>query len=145
MQPEPIVGTVLSNQALASSLSQRNIGFIRTDVGDRHVYQQLVQAGGIWGGEPCGHIINRDWLNTSDPIYTLLSLMKSMPINVLPNKHFQWHHDFPESEEIERLKQQLIHPDIRHVIRASQTEPKVRVMLEGPKDLVNRLVAKLSM
>ena len=139
----PVVGTVMSNQALETSMSRQNIPYHTVSVGDQHVRKKLQEVSGIWGAEPCGHVICLDWLPTSDPIYTFLHLAEAEHIFALPNKIYQKHFELPLSTDIEALRQQLKHPNIRSVIRPSQTQSLVRVMLEGEELLIDTLLERI--
>lgn len=146
----PVVGTVMSNLGLEQALAQRGIEFLRAPVGDRHVLAALNEAGGTLGGETSGHILCLDKTTTGDGLLSalqVLSVMKrtgnglaelaaAMPkypqviLNVRVDHRFD-----PMSEpsvqgaaaEVERR----FDGRGRIVLRASGTEPVIRVMVEG--------------
>ena len=146
----PVVGTVMSNLGLEHVLAERGVEFLRAQVGDRNVLAMLNQAGGTLGGETSGHILCLDKTTTGDGLISALQVlavmkqtgsglaelaagMKKYPqvlLNVRIAKPFD-----PLTEpgvvrvvgEVEtRLKGRG-----RIVLRASGTEPVIRVMVEG--------------
>jgi phosphoglucosamine mutase len=72
----PVVGTLMTNYALERGFAERGIGFIRAKVGDRYVHQQLVNNGGVLGGETSGHILCLDRANTGDGIVSALQVLE---------------------------------------------------------------------
>lgn len=71
-----LAGTIMSNEGLVTYLKTKKIEFIRTSVGDIHVLQALKDNNLLLGGEPSGHIIMRDYLDSSDAIFTALRLLE---------------------------------------------------------------------
>ncbi len=145
----PVVGTVMSNLGLEKSLRKRGIEFIRARVGDRYVLELLQRHGGILGGETSGHIICLDKTTTGDGLIsalqvltviresgrTLAELAADMPkypqtlvnvrVTTQPDLNSQ-----PVQASVQSVEQQLGDRG-RVVLRASGTEPVVRVMVEG--------------
>ncbi|GAB6197251.1 phosphoglucosamine mutase [Lysobacter xanthus] len=72
----PVVGTLMSNFGLEKALGERGIEFIRSRVGDRYVHQQLVDRGGILGGEASGHLLCLDRTSTGDGIISALQVLE---------------------------------------------------------------------
>ncbi|MBU8974857.1 phosphoglucosamine mutase [Lysobacter sp. FW306-1B-D06B] len=72
----PVVGTLMTNYALERAFAERGIDFIRAKVGDRYVHQQLVNNGGVLGGEASGHILCLDRSNTGDGIVSALQVLE---------------------------------------------------------------------
>jgi len=146
----PVVGTVMSNFGLELALRRLGIEFIRTPVGDRHVLARLKECGGQLGGETSGHILSLDRTTTGDGLVTALQVlgimkqsgrslaelaagMQRLP-QVLLNVEVERRFDpgtVPEiAAAVRRLEQQLA-GEGRIVLRASGTEPLIRVMVEG--------------
>ncbi len=74
----PVVGTVMSNFALEKILGEHGIDFIRTPVGDRHVHKALVEHGGVLGGEASGHLLCLDRTTTGDAIVSALQVLEAL-------------------------------------------------------------------
>lgn len=72
----PVVGTLMTNYGLEMALAGRGIGFVRAQVGDRHVHQKLVEHGGVLGGETSGHILCLDRAGTGDGIVSALQVLE---------------------------------------------------------------------
>lgn len=72
----PVVGTLMTNYGLERALERDGIGFIRANVGDRYVHQQLVAHGGVLGGEASGHILCMDRSGTGDGIVCALQVLE---------------------------------------------------------------------
>jgi len=146
----PVVGTVMSNLGLEHALVAASIEFRRASVGDRYVLETLRETGGIIGGETSGHMIVLDQTTTGDGLVCalqVLAVMKqtgkplselagSMPkypqtmVNVRTDKRFD-----PDSSQAIRDAVTAAESELadtgRVVLRASGTEPVIRVMVEG--------------
>jgi phosphoglucosamine mutase len=146
----PVVGTVMSNFGLELAMRRLGIDFIRVPVGDRHVLAKLVECGGVLGGETSGHILSLKRTTTGDGLITALQVlaimqqtrlslaeltvgMEKMP-QVLLNVQVEQRFDPAEVPSImaaqRRVEAQLA-GEGRVVLRASGTEPLIRVMVEG--------------
>jgi phosphoglucosamine mutase len=145
-----LVATVMSNLGLERFLERQGIKMIRTKVGDRYVVEKMREGGFNIGGEQSGHIIFLDYNTTGDgpitavqvlnlmrkngsPISKLASKIKLFP-QVLMNVEVEKRHDIrsvPEIEEAVRKAEKRLDGRGRVLVRASGTEPKIRVMLEG--------------
>jgi phosphoglucosamine mutase len=146
----PVVGTVMSNFGLELALRRLDIDFIRAPVGDRHVLAKLIESGGLLGGETSGHILCLDRTTTGDGLITalqILSIMKQtrrslaelaagmdkLP-QVLLNVEVERRFDpstVPSILAAQRRIEQHLAGEGRVVLRASGTEPVIRVMVEG--------------
>jgi phosphoglucosamine mutase len=73
-----VVGTIMTNQGLEKHLEKQNKRLIRTQVGDKHVTQQLEQHQVLLGGEQSGHIVIRDFLESGDGIATALKIVETL-------------------------------------------------------------------
>ncbi|MCF6300779.1 MAG: phosphoglucosamine mutase [Proteobacteria bacterium] len=145
-----VVGTLMTNQGMVTALSHLGISFIRADVGDRYVHQQLVKNGWILGGESSGHILNLDLATTGDGIVSALMVlnvimesgkslrqlvgeMKMYPqimINVESKDPKQLAENPKLIEQSEKIDK-ILGENGRVLIRASGTEPKLRIMVEA--------------
>ncbi|MGB5689813.1 MAG: phosphoglucosamine mutase [Woeseiaceae bacterium] len=146
----PVVGTVMSNLGLEHALKARDIEFRRAAVGDRYVLESLRASGGIIGGETSGHMIVLDKTTTGDglicalqvlaimketgkPLSALVAGMPKYPQTML-NVRVQSRIDPGQSRAIQdavaAAESELANTG-RVVLRASGTEPVIRVMVEG--------------
>lgn len=139
-----MVGTVLSNQGLEDVLVKRGVQFVRTDVGDQNVHQALRDKGGRYGGEICGHIVDLEWMGYSDPVYMFGHLMSKGEMLPL-QKIYQCHLNVSNEYDVDLLRSMLFHPKVRLVVRRSNTEPLIRIMLEGDQGLVLGLLNSYSL
>jgi phosphoglucosamine mutase len=146
----PVVGTSMSNLGLELALKELGIEFRRAQVGDRYVLALLQEAGGNLGGETSGHILCLDKTTTGDGIINalqILAVMKStgaglaelcapMPKfpQILLNVRVAQRFDPMKSPEIAAIAstvERRFEGRGRIVLRASGTEPLIRVMVEG--------------
>jgi len=132
----PVVGTVMSNGGLEEALGGR---LIRTAVGDAKVHAEMKRIGAAIGGEPSGHIMLNDGMPTSDGLYTALRILEVAGNGPLPCHGWK---RWPQAHRNVRNVQ--LRTDIaaikdaekeghRVLVRASGTEPLVRVMVEGDR------------
>jgi len=160
-----VIGTVMSNFGLELALRKRDIPFMRTPVGDRHVHKALVSNGWTLGGEASGHLLCLDRTSTGDGIVSALQVLEVMvgkgkglaeltsDIQKLPQVMI----NVPVSGQVSNLKDSLVIDAAvksvqdrlgdsgRVILRPSGTEPLIRVTLEGAdEDQVNRLAAELA-
>ncbi|HEY3852600.1 MAG TPA: phosphoglucosamine mutase [Steroidobacteraceae bacterium] len=146
----PVVGTVMSNLGLEQSLAELGIPFLRAQVGDRHVLAMLQEVGGTLGGETSGHILCLDKTTTGDGMISalqVLAVMKStgaglaelcapMPkypqvlLNVRVPRRFD-PMESPSVVDTAAAVERSFKGRGRIVLRASGTEPVIRVMVEG--------------
>ena len=147
-----VVATVMSNLGLNKYAENNDINLIQTKVGDRYVLEEMLKNGYNLGGEQSGHVICLDYNPTGDGILTSILLiraileqnkkasevaevMKAYP-QVLVNAKIQnskkdlYNKDEEIKSEIEKLEKEFS-GNGRILIRASGTEPLVRVMIEG--------------
>jgi phosphoglucosamine mutase len=147
----PVVGTLMSNLGLELALAERGIGFERAAVGDRYVLSKLKATGGTLGGESSGHILCLDRTTTGDglisalqviavmvqsgkPLAELAAGMRKFP-QVLLNVKVARRYD-PMAVDavvsaVNRSNSRLGKTG-RVLLRASGTEPLIRVMVESP-------------
>src|SRR5271165_6635297 len=146
----PVVGTVMSNLGLEHAFAERGIEFRRAQVGDRYVLAMLHEVGGTLGGETSGHILCLDKTTTGDGLISalqVLAVMRStgaslaelcapMPKypQVLLNVRVAQRFDpmsCPSILEKLHAVERKFDGRGRIVLRASGTEPVIRVMVEG--------------
>jgi phosphoglucosamine mutase len=146
----PVVGTVMSNLGLEVALQELGVPFLRAAVGDRHVLQLLRTHGGVLGGEASGHLLCLDKTTTGDGLIVALQVlavmkttgktlaelaagMRKFPqqlINVRVAQRFDAAAHASVAAAIAQVEQALGKRG-RVVLRASGTEPVIRVMVEG--------------
>jgi len=146
----PVVGTVMSNLGLEHAFAQRGIEFRRAQVGDRYVLAMLNEAGGTLGGETSGHILCLDKTTTGDGLISALQVLAvmrqtgaglaelaaAMPkypqvlLNVRVERKFDPMAE-PSVQKAAALVERRFNGRGRIVLRASGTEPVIRVMVEG--------------
>ncbi len=161
----PVVGTVMSNLGLERALEKHNIEFRRARVGDRYVLETLSETGGIIGGETSGHVICLDRTTTGDGLIAALQVLAVMRRTGKPlSELVRGMEKYPQSMVNVRTKKSLdpttsskiqdavsqaereLADSGRVVLRASGTEPVIRVMVEGENerqviDLAEKLAA----
>lgn len=156
----PVVGTLMSNLGLERALGQLGIEFRRARVGDRYVIAMLNELGGQLGGEASGHLLCLDKTTTGDGLInalqvlvimiesgrTLAELTAGMPqlpqtlINVRTQSRVSVD-DSPEIQSAIAQAQQRIADRGRILVRASGTEPVLRIMVEGEDETEVRQLA----
>ena len=151
----PVVGTVMSNLGLQHALAREGIGFRRARVGDRYVLAMLREAGGVLGGETSGHLLCLDRTTTGDGLVSALQVLAVMkrtgrPLaelaagmaqvpQVMVTVRVRERVDPGQSPAIQAAVQrveQALGTAGRVVLRASGTEPLIRVMVEGEDEAV---------
>jgi phosphoglucosamine mutase len=151
----PVVGTVMSNLGLEQSLQADGIPFLRAAVGDRYVLAMLREHGGVLGGETSGHLLCLDRTTTGDGLVSALQVLAVMkrtgrPLaeltagmpqfpQVMVNVRVRERIDPRQSPAIQaavRRVEAALGRTGRVVLRASGTEPLIRVMVEGEDEAV---------
>ncbi len=157
-----VVGTILSNMGLEQSLEEMGISLVRTDVGDHKVVEKMIRDGYVLGGENSGHLILREFSNTGDGLLASLYLAKllkksGLPLSKLDTcKHYpQTSINIPVSNKSEIMTNQDLNAFVeqlqiehaqsaRILLRASGTEPKIRIMVESEqKQLASELANRI--
>ncbi|MBP6533858.1 MAG: phosphoglucosamine mutase [Arenimonas sp.] len=146
----PVVGTLMSNYALELHCQQNGMPFLRTNVGDRYVHKALTEHGGNLGGEASGHLLVLDRTSTGDAIVAALQVLEALTSRKLSlQQALAAYTPFPQKTVNVRLQpgaKPLADPAVqsakadaeqslegrgRLVLRASGTEPVVRVTVEA--------------
>jgi len=159
-----IVGTLMSNLGMEHALNNYNMDLHRANVGDRYVMEMLKKTGGIVGGESSGHIICLDKTTTGDGIVAALQVLAEMqetnsPLHELRsavNKYPQRLINVRVADMVDLDNNDVIQAAVadieaklgdegRVLLRASGTEPVIRVMVEGrDATLINQLASDLA-
>ncbi|MFN7643188.1 MAG: phosphoglucosamine mutase, partial [Burkholderiales bacterium] len=145
-----VAGTLMSNLALELALARRGVGFARARVGDRYVLEALQERGWLYGGESSGHLLCLDCHSTGDGTISALQVLAAMRssgrdlaeltadlvlfpqklINVPVERGFDWQ----THAGLQRARAEVeaeLGAEGRVLIRASGTEPLLRLMVEA--------------
>jgi len=156
-----VVGTVMTNLGFIKAMAETGIAFEKTPVGDRYVLENMLANGHKLGGEQSGHIIMRDFANTGDGLLTALQLMSVMAKSkkslselakimvrfpqVLINVDGVNKANLTTSKAIAAAigdNESKLGANGRILLRASGTEPLVRVMVEAESEVVASEIAQ---
>ena len=162
-----VVGTLMTNMAVELALRQRDIPLVRAKVGDRYVLEELAERGWQLGGEGSGHLLALDCHTTGDGIVSALQVMQAVQrsrsslaellrevvlfpqtlLNVRLAEGMDWRHNARMAAAQDEVTRELGDQG-RVLIRASGTEPVLRVMVESPhaeqsKAMAERIAATL--
>ncbi|AKT48743.1 phosphoglucosamine mutase [Olsenella sp. oral taxon 807] len=148
-----IVPTVMSNYGLFKAFDEASLSYVTTDVGDKNVYACMRENGYSLGGEQSGHIIFGDIERTGDGIMTSLRIMEviraeretlsqlAAPVRLYPqqlvNVRVADKAAAMESVDVKaavREAEEFLGGNGRVLVRASGTEPLIRVLAEAPED-----------
>ncbi len=145
-----VVGTLMTNMAIEQALTQRGVDFVRAKVGDRYVLEALAEKGWLLGGEGSGHLLVLDQHSTGDGIVSALQVLTACVrrgcgladllqgitlypqhmINVRLANGVDWTTHAGLAQARAQVEQQLAGRG-RVLIRASGTEPVLRIMVEA--------------
>ena len=145
-----VVGTLMTNLGLENRLKELGVEFVRANVGDRYVLEQLLERGWLFGGESSGHLLSLDHHTTGDGIIAALQILTAMrhhgsllrelvaDLKMYPQKMvnvaWQQGRDWTQCTALVQVKEQLeseLGSRGRVLIRPSGTEPKLRLMVEA--------------
>lgn len=159
-----VVGTLMTNLALEHALAKAEIPFARAKVGDRYVLELLNQKDWQLGGENSGHILALDRHSSGDGIIAALQVLFAVKtsgktladlgaelllypqvlINVTVKQHIDLDANTSLQEAVKAGELELAGKG-RVLLRASGTEPKIRVMVEGEcRETVEKLAEKIA-
>jgi phosphoglucosamine mutase len=156
-----VVGTLMTNMAVELALRDKGVEFVRTKVGDRYVLEELEKRGWLLGGEGSGHLLALDKHTTGDGLISALQVLKACArsgksmaqllenvtlfpqtlINVRLQPGQDWKGSHKLATETRRVESEL-NGCGRILIRASGTEPLLRVMVEAPDEQQSRSSAQ---
>ena len=174
LKNDTVVATVMSNLGLKKYAENNNLNYVQTSVGDRYVLEEMLKNGYNLGGEQSGHVICLDYNPTGDGILTSILLIRAMLeegkkaseiagiMNAYPqvlvnakvnnNKKEEFKTDAEIQEAVQKLENEFA-GNGRVLVRASGTEPLIRVMIEGEdiqyitkkaKELAEKIETKLN-
>jgi phosphoglucosamine mutase len=155
------VGTLMTNMALEVAFKELGIGFARAKVGDRYVLEVMQERGWLFGGEGSGHLLALDKHTTGDGIVSSLQVLSALKrsnkslaeccseltlypqtlINLKVAPGFDWSKNAEMVAEKEIVERELGDAG-RVLIRASGTEPLIRVMVEAKSAQLAESMAK---
>ena len=147
---DTVVATIMSNSGLEKALKGIGVKLVRTKVGDRFVFERMMNDGFVLGGEQSGHIIIRKYATTGDGVLTAIMVTEQMleskqslstlvaPVKLLPQKtknvRVTDKNDAVEDEAVQ-AKYNEINKELgdngRVLLRQSGTEPVIRIMVEA--------------
>ena len=145
-----VVGTLMTNMAVELALRAQGIPFVRAKVGDRYVLEELEKRGWILGGEGSGHLLALDRHSTGDGVISALSVLAAcvragrtlaqlmvdltlfpqVLLNVRIAAGYDWQHN-ARGQELVRAVEAELGDTGRVLVRASGTEPLLRLMVEA--------------
>jgi phosphoglucosamine mutase len=159
-----VVGTLMTNYGFERQIKKLGIGFERAQVGDRYVLEQLRNRGWLYGGESSGHLLCLDCHTTGDGIIAALQVLAALQrsgetlsqwvselkmypqkmINVALKPGADWAHH-AGLVAAQKQVESLLGERGRMLIRASGTEPILRLMVEAEDEaLANQCIALLA-
>ncbi len=153
LRARTVVATVMSNLGLEHALARVGVNLVRTQVGDRYVVEAMRAGGFNLGGEQSGHLVFLDHASTGDGILGALQVLALMlrtgkPVSELANQMQRVPQvlenvtlparrpleDMPALAHLTRKIRKTLGDKGRVLVRWSGTEPKLRIMLEGPRE-----------
>jgi phosphoglucosamine mutase len=159
-----VVGTLMTNMAVELAIKAKNIEFVRSKVGDRYVLEVLQEKKWLLGGEGSGHLLALDKHTTGDGLISALQVLQAcvatgrtmaellsdvvlfpqVLINVRISKDQNWKDNTQLAKAIQEVEAELGQSG-RVLIRASGTEPLVRVMVEAKsQEVAQRCAEKMA-
>jgi phosphoglucosamine mutase len=155
-----VVGTLMTNLAIEHALRERGFDFVRAKVGDRYVMEALIERGWILGGEGSGHLLVRDRHTTGDGIISALQVLQAcvtqgrslsellagitlypqtlVNVRIAPGQNWQ----SARLQQASHAAEGALGERGRILIRASGTEPLVRVMVEAQDGALAQTLAE---
>lgn len=156
-----VVGTLMTNMGLEVAFREKQVEFARANVGDRYVLETLIEKGWLLGGEGSGHLICLDKHTTGDGIISALQVLAALKrhkttlpdflseltlfpqtlVNVRITPGFNWKENVSMQMERQKVEEELGNRG-RVLIRASGTEPLIRIMVEAEEATQAREMAE---
>ncbi|HUG56053.1 MAG TPA: phosphoglucosamine mutase [Candidatus Limnocylindrales bacterium] len=164
LDPRVVVGTVMSNGGMESTLRREGIELVRTSVGDRYVWEEMERLGAQLGGESSGHVIFREHTTTGDGILTALEVLHlaraegrtladlaaevevwpQVTENVAAARRREWR-SVPAFLDATRRAEWRLGTAGRVLVRPSGTEPVLRITVEAlDRSLATTTAAELA-
>jgi phosphoglucosamine mutase len=156
-----VVGTLMTNMAVEVALKTQGVPLVRAKVGDRYVLEELVQRRWLLGGEGSGHLLVLDQHTTGDGLVSALQVLqacvrsgRSLPdllaglqlypqtllnVRIAPGTDWQNHSGLQQARS---AAEEALGDTGRVLIRASGTEPLLRIMVEAPDAVLARTCAE---
>ena len=156
-----VVGTLMTNMAVEVALKTQGVPLVRAKVGDRYVLEELVQRRWLLGGEGSGHLLVLDQHTTGDGLVSALQVLQAcvrsgrqlpdllaglqlypqtlLNVRIAPGTDWQNHAGLQQART---EAEQALGDTGRVLIRASGTEPLLRIMVEAPDALLARTCAE---
>ncbi len=147
-----IVVTVMSNQGLNDYMNKNGLKLFRSDVGDKNVLEVMKKEGINFGGEQSGHVIMHDFAKTGDGLVSALQVLSLIiykkakasevlrPFKLYPQKLVNIKVNVKKPlkaiEGLDEKLQSLEKENIRHLVRYSGTENKLRILLEAKDEKI---------
>jgi phosphoglucosamine mutase len=147
LKSDKIVTTVMSNKGLEEYLNSHSIELLRSDVGDKNVVELMQKHSSNFGGEESGHIIFSNNAKTGDGLLSALQVIALIAkVNKKASKALNPFKLYPQLKEnikvskkppleeiegLDKILKKIEKDNIRHLIRYSGTENKLRILLEG--------------
>jgi phosphoglucosamine mutase len=159
--PKLVVGTVMTNGGLESTLARDGIKLERTQVGDRYVWEAMERLGAQFGGESSGHVIFREYSTTGDGILTALEVLHlargegrsiaalademefwpQVTRNVKASRRREWE-QIPAFADAKKKAEADLGNSGRLLVRPSGTEPVLRITVEARDPVVASSMAE---
>ena len=150
-----VIGTLMSNYGLEKFFKRNKIKFLRADVGDRYVKEEMKKNKFNLGGEQSGHIILGKFATTGDGLLVALEILFSLRKGKKASKFFNVFKQTPqilENVEVKdkniidninckkaiKLASKIINGKGRLLVRKSGTESKIRIMIESNNKKLNK-------
>ncbi|MBQ9757517.1 MAG: phosphoglucosamine mutase [Clostridia bacterium] len=161
LKKNTVVTTVMSNIGLYKALDAEGIDYVKTDVGDKYVYEAIQTNGFCFGGEESGHIIFSKYASTGDGLITALQIMEVLiESKLVASKLCEGFERFPQltrnvrvedkdaalgDEDVKRAVKEVeesLGDDGRILFRKSGTEPLIRIMVEAKGESICEAMAQ---
>jgi len=147
-----LVGTIMTNQAIVECAENNKKTFIRAKVGERNIIEKLIEHQAMLGAETCGHITMMDHAFCSDGIFAALLFFDTitaqpalleMNCEKYPQVHISvpLHHKTIDNKAIHTVVSKYQDQTSRVIVRKSNTEPVLRIMVEDKDQQVAQKVA----